>query len=629
MAADPPPGSKPLRVEHIARSGSGSGPGAFMAPPKGVIFESRLSPEVAEWLSSMHRTARGVRIYASNSPTLIQMLDDCHRRISSLLERAGEIPLTVYDDRLMLGRDPVHVDPDRVNGIPFAFYRNAFRRFTFVQGLGKEELAQFLIALAAELARTNAAEEDLVSVLWRLRLPHVRYLTIDTLSMRSAREVSSQEEQVDMDRIRGDIEHILAAVYATAADSDDVVGGVTITKEDLVALEEIRQEAPEDLDMLDVATARSIAGLDPSDVTRIQRERARDLGSDGLARMFSVLLNVFWRQKTEPEALHSMQQYVELLDVLAVGQRWGELITGIEQLSESRVWCRDVHLSAVERALLLFADSARIVPLVSSLNQERWILSPNDLVHLLRTIGKPVVPALLESLEFLDNPTHRRMLCDLIGELGLPDRDTLLQRFLSTSRWFVARDILYMASKLPLQQLGLIAFKAIDHSHPKLRAAAIALLRGFGTGRVDQLIAERINDEDLEVRLTAVRTAAARRSADAIPVLEPILLSSDFEMRDPREIRVLASAYAAIAGAQAIPVLEKVLAPGLFNSLKNTESRRAAIIALSSIGTEPALDLIRKASRTINADVREAARRALAREPMSNDLEATTKLTGD
>lgn len=583
----------------------------------GGAYENPLSAELASWLLLVQKTLKTLRVYAQNNALLSQFLDDSFARMTSLLERVPELSLSVREDRLLFGKDAVLVDVDRESGIPMVLYRNAFRRLTLLQGMTRDELVQLLLAIATDLRRSEVDQEDLVSVFWRMNLPHLRYVAIDSMAIAAPASKGEEDNapREDLERMQVDVEHILAKLYQTSAADDDMVAGLSISKEDLEAFQQIRGEAPEDVDLLDVATNRAIADIPPAELQRIQVDLAKNDYDNMLPKMIDILVDMLVRQNEKEHALSMIHRLTELFDTLIQAHRW-PVVAGLIQQLRARMESTDAEneIVALRGILVLFAAETRILPVLVTLNDDERAVSLAELADLLRILGWPVVPALVKSLEMLSSATHRRMICDLIIELGTPPRDLLLQEFRNTQKWFVARDLLSIAQRLPPDQLALIAFHALSHEHPRVRSFALSLLRPYPHGRPDTLIAERIMDVDLEVRMAAIRVAAARKSVEALPHMEAVIRSEDLEMRDPREIRLVMAAYAAIGGAKAVPALEQVLSKGFFAQLKDTESRVAAIYALAAVGDETATQAIKKASRTINADVREACRRALANE---------------
>ena len=70
-----------------------------------------------------------------------------------------------------------------------------------------------------------------------------------------------------------------------------------------------------------------------------------------------------------------------------------------------------------------------------------------------------------------------------------------------------------------------------------MRAHAVGFLKNYGRGLADRLIAERLDDEDIDVRIAAVRAAARRKSPEAGEVIERLMGDERLHDRDPRELR--------------------------------------------------------------------------------------------
>jgi HEAT repeat protein len=608
--------------EHVA--------GAAGAPlPKGVDFREPLSPKIFHWLNDVAKTLKGLRVYAENNEMLHKYLSQAHAGLTDLLEQQPELSLAVREDRLLFVKDPVHVTADREEGIPFIFFRNAFRRLTFVKGMSRAELLSLLKAITTDYSTFDYAGEDLVTALWRLSLPHLRYLTIDAISM-EAKNAKSVDARREIDRIQGDIEAIVAAIYNTDASAEDIVAGVTITKEDLEALKDIREEAEEDLDALDHATARAIADIQPADLEAL-KQRLVSEDKDALTQQtVDILVAILFRETSSRESKDTIEVIQQLFDSMVLGQRFNhaaQLVQRLRAVAASGERIQEMHIA--RHLLKLFSSESRVTPVLNTLSEGYKTATIGEVTDFLRALGADITPHLIRALDSMANPAHRRLICDLVIEFGIPDAGVLLEAS-KDAKWFVVRDLLTLAQQLPPDAIGPLIAAGIKHAHPKVRAQAVGMLRGYGRGTADRYLAEILErDDDLEVRLSAARVAAARNSAEAKPVLEKLISFEGFSEREPREIRMLTAAYAKIAGTDAVPVLDRVLNPGFFASLKNVEVQIAAAYALGAIGSESAMMILQKGSRSLSGKVREAVKKALTRgEVKTDDLLADTPEDG-
>ncbi|MEL7367803.1 MAG: hypothetical protein AAFN74_02740, partial [Myxococcota bacterium] len=194
-----------------------------------------LVPDLQTWLGDFVKAVKSFRVYAENNDMLQTFVERAFVGLQFLLNRDPELTLSIREDRILYGKEVVHVSADRQEGLPFVLYRNAFRRIVLVRGMAREELSALMRAISTDYSSYDLAGEDLVTAMWRLQLPHVRYLTIDALS-RLRGSADSADERNEIERLQGDIENIVAAIYRTTAADDDLVAGVSISREDLEAL---------------------------------------------------------------------------------------------------------------------------------------------------------------------------------------------------------------------------------------------------------------------------------------------------------------------------------------------------------------------------------------------------------
>jgi HEAT repeat protein len=161
--------------------------------------------------------------------------------------------------------------------------------------------------------------------------------------------------------------------------------------------------------------------------------------------------------------------------------------------------------------------------------------------------------------------------------------------------------------------------------NPELRAlleAATSRIVTANTGELIKLIGSEdelvamgaIEDSDRDVRLTATRAVTERSHRAALGRVERVLKERVIpETGNTTEKAVFFEAYATLAGDNGIPLLDATLNPkGFLLARKgDTQTRAAAATALGKIGSERALDALRKAGGDKDVIVRTAATRAL------------------
>ncbi|MGF1511361.1 MAG: HEAT repeat domain-containing protein [Myxococcota bacterium] len=580
------------------------------SPKEGAAVPS-VADDLRRWLRDFVKGIKGLRVYASNNETLHRYLQDVYSGLNHLLEEQGEFTLMVREDRLMHQGVDVLVEPDRLEGLPFLLFRNAFRRLTFIRGMQPEEIVSLMRAITTDYAVYDGAGEDLVTALWRLQLPHLRYVTIDTLTA-EAGIVRSSDERAEIERLQGDIENIVAAVYRNSLTGSDIVSGLSISKEDLHALREVQEEPEEELERLDQMSARAVLDIDPGELNLFKQDLMQEGRDRIIQRTMDVLVRILFNERSGREAFGAVSLLQQLLDALLLGQRFvhaTELVRRLHRSAQDGDNLQELHVS--RQLLLLFANKSRIIPLLAGLNDRVVSRSVSELLGFLRALGPNTVPGLLAVLPDIESPVHRRVIKDLIIELGVPSMPELLQAS-RDAEWFVLRDILAMAEHHPPEDAAIIVEHAIEHPHPRVREAGTKMLRNYGFGAADDRLAIMLRDTDHDVRKAAQRLAVVR----AAPVLVEELRRQVEEAevgKDPRELRHLYRAFAATAQGDAVEVLVKILNQNVFSSLKNADAPVAAAMALGNIEDDAARAGLQRGTRSLVARIREACRRALER----------------
>ncbi|NJK88672.1 MAG: HEAT repeat domain-containing protein [Myxococcales bacterium] len=169
---------------------------------------------------------------------------------------------------------------------------------------------------------------------------------------------------------------------------------------------------------------------------------------------------------------------------------------------------------------------------------------------------------------------------------------------------------------------------ALEHEHPRVREQATKMLRFYAEGEADTYLRSRVDDEDPEVRKTAINVAVARNSRTVSARLRTILSADDLGARDVRELRAMTKAVAAIEREDAVPVLARWLNPGFMASLRKQELQVAAAVALASLPGSTSAEALQRGSRSLVPKVREACRRALERQSGGVRVEAEPLLHG-
>jgi hypothetical protein len=157
----------------------------------------------------------------------------------------------------------------------------------------------------------------------------------------------------------------------------------------------------------------------------------------------------------------------------------------------------------------------------------------------------------------------------------------------------------------------LVAQRAHDPD-PTTRLKVAGALAAIGTPQALKLLTQMASDADGDVRASVFAAFASRPSRTTVSILEPHLSAPDLEQRGEREKRALFEAYAASAGDAGIETLERVLRGRVKAGRRpSVHTRACAARALGRIGTARAREVLGGASEDREPVVRSAVNAAL------------------
>lgn len=159
---------------------------AYAAPklshpiPGKVKMVEPASQLVSQWLASVVRALRGMSMYADNNSRRKDFIDQSFSVLEDIFGKAMRVELIVADDHISYGRDLVHYNPDPFESLPRLLYDGLVRKLTLARGMTQLELVRLLSAIATDFSQHQNSGDDLVSILGRMALPHVRAKGPDT-----------------------------------------------------------------------------------------------------------------------------------------------------------------------------------------------------------------------------------------------------------------------------------------------------------------------------------------------------------------------------------------------------------------------------------------------------------------
>ena len=226
-----------------------------------------------------------------------------------------------------------------------------------------------------------------------------------------------------------------------------------------------------------------------------------------------------------------------------------------------------------------------------------------------RCLGDEGPVALAMALAEAGDRSARRNLVEglvAMGSAGLKQAELMVQE---GSSWGVVRNGVAILGELGGERAVEHLMDTVRHHHPKVRRETLTALTRVGGDGANLLVMGALDDEDDEVRATAVRAVAALDLGSERTVKALLTRLDDEENQDVQE--EILRALGQFGDPVVVPAIEKRAVGGFF-SRPPVSTRIAAYRALAAIGTPRARSLVEAAAKDKDAEVKSVARSLLA-----------------
>ena len=134
----------------------------------------------------------------------------------------------------------------------------------------------------------------------------------------------------------------------------------------------------------------------------------------------------------------------------------------------------------------------------------------------------------------------------------------------------------------------------------------------YGTSEAMNELEHALEDQDREIRIAAVRGLAKHRHEHVLATLEAMVSEGGLKDADLTEKKAFFEAYGVLAGASGIERLTTMLLPrGFMRRKEDPQTRACSAMALGTIGTDEALDALKRAGNDKDPLVRNAVNQAI------------------
>lgn len=450
--------------------------------------------EVKDIFDKLRKALKTIALYRHNVDRYGEYLEPVHTALADFLDRKQSLELKVDAVSYRYKGSTVFVDESRDNNMVYPFWQAGVRLFIFKAGISPDELLEFLLLGLKDTEERQKRGEDIITRLWKAEFDHIEYVVVEGF-----RAVADE----DYEEVEVEIEQVVAYLYRQLqSNSDDYLRFARISVKDL------------ELELNDIDQLRG-AVIQGTTATAADKMRVQDALAGEGERVLPKLITVFFQllelDTTEENFDDVAEAFVQLLDALLIGEKF----TAIHQIRQRfKRSLEKAHLTPDTKTLIelcsnrfdaKMAEAQRLQMIGQILNQG-VVKDVDGLKQYLFALGEEAVPPLLDLLENLELLPNRRLICDVLAQIGRRHVDFFTSRLTHPSSNLV-KDILYLLDQInPPDKFDIFA-QVLEHPNAILRLETLSLIGKDPSERCFTIIRDTLfGHEDAQLRAQAARS---------------------------------------------------------------------------------------------------------------------------
>lgn len=222
-------------------------------------------------------------------------------------------------------------------------------------------------------------------------------------------------------------------------------------------------------------------------------------------------------------------------------------------------------------------------------------------------IGGEAVPLLVEALIEEDDKYTRRVLIDIISELGITPE--IARANLKSEKWYVVRNMLVIIRNTGGKDFIDDVLKCTEHSHLKVKMEAIKTLSQLGYEKVDEILIKLIESPDLNLKIQALSIVPALRLTSLIHYLNNYLKEIKLKSENISLIISLIRTLGDMGDKSSIPIIKRFLKGNIFYPGRTKLLKREVYNSLDGYPYDEIKDIIEKGLNSRDKEIAEISYR--------------------
>lgn len=534
-----------------------------------------------------------IGMYRHNESKYGEYLQKAWESVNQYTEQFGPLSLRVDLTNFLLHKQELFTED---SPLPYKFFKDGIRQIVFRPGFSSAEMTTFTLIALSDPER---GAEDLNVQLWRAQMPNFEYIMSEGFKMD---EASEEEVQIEVDKVVDYLQKRLRT------NSEDYLRFARVSEQDL------------DMQMNDVDQMRGVVITGVTATPDLKAKLQRDVDEEENQRLFPKLISAIFQVVetgvTDANLLGEM--FTQLLDAMLLQEDFTIINQVVLKLRamEQRAGA-DSSIGELLRSFTSKMGEEQRLNRIGEILKYAKLKSPPEVIKYLSSLKREAVFPLLDTLEVIELPENRTILCDVLVTFAKENPDPFVERLRGSEKPQVQRDMVYVLDRANHPDKLKFFGSALKTKNLALKLDVMAIIAKGRTGEARKLIAGLLEDETLQVRLQAARVLPEFDREKAYLDLMKIVKDKSFETKDPKEKEGLYAAIGSTGLAGAIGFFTQVLAQkaSLFNKQKLIEEKNLAIAGLGGACTIQAAKLLQDFvnDKSQPQEVTQVARQHLAR----------------
>lgn len=581
------------------RAPAPAAPAAAGAPPAAApdpMQDPKIRAQVEAGRGVAYHLLKGLKViamYRHNEAKYGEYLTKAWEALNQYTTTYGPLNLRVEITNFTIFKQDLFSEE---NPMPYKFFKDGIRQIVFRDGFSLQEMTTFTMIALSDPER---GADDINAQLWRAQMPNFEYIMVEGFKID---ETNEEEVQVEVDKIVDYLQRRLRT------NSEDYVRFARLSEADL------------EMQMNDIDQMRGvvITGLTatPDLKAKLQREIHEEENQRLFPKLISAVFQVVENGVTDANLLSDM--FSQLLDAMLLQEDFAIINQVVLKLRamEQRAGA-DSSIGELLRGFISKMGEEQRLNRIGEILKYAKLKNPPEVVKYLTNVTAEAVPALLGTLEVIELPENRTLLCDVLVVFAKQNPDAFVDKLKTADKPQVQRDMIYVLDRSNHPDKLKFFANVLKSRNLALKLEVMSIIARGRTGEARKLIAAMLEDETLQVRLQAARVLPEFDREKAYIDLLRMVKDKGFEEKTPQEKEGLYVALGSTGVAGAVNYFHQVLQQkaGLFNKQKMIAEKQLAVAGLGGACTIQTAKLLQEVTedKAQPAEVTNAAKMHLAR----------------